>query len=239
MGHYLKMLKMRVISMEEGTLVGKILDFVVDYDSYTIKGFIVNGKWNKDADVLPYQDVLSVGDDVVMIKNSKSVVKASKNAALMKLIDNRVDIRKIEVITQNGHVLGKVDDFEFKSDTGKIEVFEIQSSRALERFKNFFEGKNHVTTSRIISVGKDAIVIKEDKKTAGSKEDPKNKEAKKKTSKKKSSGKKSAKKKTSKKKSSGKKSAKKKTSKKKSSKKKTAKKKTSKKKSSKKKTSGK
>jgi uncharacterized protein YrrD len=245
MSDYMKLLKVRVFSVEEGMVCGKIIDFLIDYEKFEVFGFIVKGGWNKDAEVALFKDLESVGEDVIMVKNAKSVQPASKVPEALEAIKNRIDITKLEVITTKGQVLGKVSTFEFSTDTGKIDSFEIEGAKYIERLMNFFEGRNTVPVSRIVSIGRDAIIVKDQKEEQKKQEKKSVKadDAGKKTEKKSSS---SAKKggaktasKSSKKKTAGKQgTAKKTTAKKKSTKKKSSAKKSTKSRSTKKKSTG-
>ena len=137
MADYSKLLGYGVISIEEGVRCGKVVDFLIDYRKCQVLGLIVKGGWSKDAEVVSYKDVESIGIDVVMILNSKAVRAASKVPEAAKAISDHVNIAKLEVITRQGHIVGKVATFEFAPDTGKIQQFEVGGSV----LKNIFDDR--------------------------------------------------------------------------------------------------
>ncbi len=160
MTDYAKLLGLSVISIEEGSRCGKVVDLLVDYKKFEVYALIVKGGWNKDAEIVRFKDIESIGPDVVMILNAKSIKKATKLPEVMKTIEGHVNINKLQVITRTGHVIGKIATFEFDPLTGKVQQFEIAGSV----LKSIFEGRNVIAVKRIISVGKDAMIVK-DKET--------------------------------------------------------------------------
>ena len=166
MSDYSRVLKLSVISIEEGVRCGKVVDLLVDFKKFVVFGIIVKGGWNKDAEVVMFKDIESIGPDVIMVPNSKAIKPAAKAAEAMRAIKEHVDITKLQVITKGGHVMGKVQTFEFSPATGKIQQFELAGSV----LKSIFEGKNVIPVNRVISVGVDAMIVAEKVKPQPKKE---------------------------------------------------------------------
>jgi len=180
MGDYAKLLGLRVISIKEGILCGKVIDFLVDYAAFKICALIVRGGWNEEAEIVPFEDVESIGPDAVMIPSSSVIKPVKKVPAAHKAVKERIDVSKLEVITRTGHAVGKIATFEFDPATGKITAFEIAGSV----LKSIFEGKNVIPVKQIVSIGKDAMIIHDKKEQAAkpAKKEEKAPETKKRTS---------------------------------------------------------
>lgn len=200
MGDYGRLIGHRVISIEEGKMCGNVIDFLVDFEKFTVFAVIVKGGWNQDAEIVPFDDIESVGSDAVMILNSKAIQPVKSNTKAKKAVQEHINVSKLEVITKSGHVVGKISTFEFDTSTGKIMQFEIAGSV----LKSIFEGRNIIPVSQIISIGKDAMII-QDKKGAAVKSSAQTKTSEKKSEKSSASKKSTVKKKSAKKSSSAKK----------------------------------
>ena len=119
MGDYGKLIGHRVISIEEGKRCGNVIDFLVDYDKFKVFGIIVKGGWNQDAEIVQFSDIESIGSDAVMILNSKAIKPVKRLVQAQKAVKEHINISKLEVITQKGHVVGKIATFEFDTSTGQ------------------------------------------------------------------------------------------------------------------------
>lgn len=160
MSDYEKMLGLGVMSIQEGIRCGKVVDLLIDYRKYEVFGFIVKGGWNKDAEIVLFKDIESIGQDLVMVADAKAVKEAAKVPQALEAIKEHVTIAKLEVISRSGQVLGRIGTFEFDTATGRIEKFEIAGSV----LKNIFEGKHVIPVKQIISIGCDAMIVQDKKK---------------------------------------------------------------------------
>ena len=202
MADYGKLIGHRVISIEEGKKCGNIIDFLVDYEKFEVFALIVKGGWSREAEIILFSDVESFGTDAVMILNSKAIKSAKNSKRAETAIKNHINVSKLEVVTNAGHVVGKIATFEFDPFNGKVRQFEIAGSV----LKSIFEGRNIIPVSQIISIGGDAMIVHDKKEAAAPKKKPVKKDSAKKAATKPSSKKKSPSKKTpGKKKSTGKK----------------------------------
>lgn len=162
MADYKTLLGLKVFSIEEGTKCGKVIDLLVDYKKCVVFAIIVKGGWSADAEIVSIKDVDSIGENAVMIPKSSVIKPASKFPEAKKAIKEHIDISKIEVLTRKGHVIGKISTYGFDDNSGKVQQFVIAGSV----LKSIFEGKNIIPVARVISIGKDAMIVheKEEKK---------------------------------------------------------------------------
>jgi uncharacterized protein YrrD len=176
MADYGKLIGHRVISIDEGVRCGNVIDFLIDFDNFTVFGLIVKGGWNQEAEVVLFKDVESIGPDAVMVKNSKTIKPAKQVLQAKKTIKEHIDISKLEVITKGGNEVGKIATFEFNPVNGKILQFEIAGSV----LKSIFEGRNIITIKRIISIGRDVMIVHDKEELPAKKPAPAKKAAEKK-----------------------------------------------------------
>ena len=83
----------KVISIEEGSLIGYVLDLVFDEELKTYEGLILVDEESEKTFFLKREDILSVGDDCVMIEDARcleyDVFARSNNPIGKEVYDNK------------------------------------------------------------------------------------------------------------------------------------------------------
>jgi len=157
------LLSMPIISLEEGQQIGKVRGVVVNPENFTIAALVTDKQsWFGDYKVVPYENVMSIGDHAVTIDKKSNIEKPSNIPEISKLMKKKLPLLGGKVISETGTLLGIVEEFTFDTETGRIESLEV-SGRFIE---SLFRGRTSIPISAVITIGSDAIIIR----TSGNKD---------------------------------------------------------------------
>lgn len=154
---YKKIIGLPVLIVKDGKEIGTVEEFIVDFDNGKLMGLVLSsGILVKDR-IVRVEDVSEFGKDAIMIPHDQ-VIKSLKVVGILKdLLNKKIKIIGNKVITQSGEELGNVKDYEVDMASNKL-VKLIVSSGIL---KDLFKGELIITANNIISIGQDAIVVRD------------------------------------------------------------------------------
>ncbi|WP_406677464.1 PRC-barrel domain-containing protein [Neomoorella carbonis] len=148
-----KLMGMPVVSLADGHQLGRIKRLLIDQQKMVIAAFTVDRKgWFKEQPVIPYSHVKSVGNHAVTVDQASAVVKLSSLPELEVLAKHPLPLLGARVITEEGTVMGTVDDFRFDPQDGKIYYLDIKSG--------LLHGTRSLATTQIITCGRDALIAR-------------------------------------------------------------------------------
>lgn len=150
-----------VISLE-GESLGVIYGFQINPEDQKIRGIEVSRKgWFQGNEFIQFDLIKGFGDHAITVDyeqkaTEENTLNPKDLSPLGKYFyENPGKIYGLPVITTDGHLLGKVEDFYFETENGQIEKF-ILSGGLLQ---NLRQGKVGVPISLISRIGKDAILV--------------------------------------------------------------------------------
>ncbi|MDN5346483.1 MAG: hypothetical protein PWP65_47 [Clostridia bacterium] len=148
-----KLLGMPVINLSDGHQLGRIKKLIIEPQKLNIAGFILDRKgWFKEQPVIPYSQVKNVGNHAVTVDQAGAVVKLSAMPELESLAKNPLPLMGAKVITEEGTILGVVEEFHFDPKTGHIHYLGLRGG--------FLQGSSVLDTSAILACGRDAIIAR-------------------------------------------------------------------------------
>lgn len=97
-----------IVELEEGELVGKLVDINFSPEQKQLVGVIVENKriW-KQARLIPQEKLHILGKDIIIIENKRDLTQAEKS---LESLNSGAKVMGKEVITEQGEVLGLVED---------------------------------------------------------------------------------------------------------------------------------
>lgn len=150
-----------IISLQNGQHIGKLKGLVIDPENISVAALLIESKaLFKDKMIIPYDKVHSV-DEIITVKSTSCLEKASKNTLTGRLVKQNFNLFGARIITEDGSILGTVEDFTLDVKTGKIMALSITGSV----YEKYFKGMAELPISQIVTIGRDAVIAK-----AGSKE---------------------------------------------------------------------
>ncbi|MCL6477995.1 MAG: PRC-barrel domain-containing protein [Peptococcaceae bacterium] len=137
-----------VISLEEGQQVGTVKGLVVNPTLKNVAALIIEQKGLfREQKFIPYSKVHSTGEDAVTIDHANWVGKGVSLPEILKLYKERVNITGSRLVTENGTVLGIVDEYYVDLQTGDIVGLEFSGGTVSSLLKgSAFLDINHVRT---------------------------------------------------------------------------------------------
>ncbi|MFH2105063.1 MAG: PRC-barrel domain-containing protein [Parcubacteria group bacterium] len=150
--------KQTVVTINSGKSLGKIVDLVMDIDNGKCLALLVQpeGIVARKKIVL-IDDVSSFGDDAVMVQNEKTLVPLKDNGDIARVVDRKIKIIGNKVVSYSGEELGETKDFVVDKASHKLSKLFVSTGL----LRDLFKGELIITANKIVSIGKDAIVVKD------------------------------------------------------------------------------
>ncbi len=117
-------LGLEVVSLEDASVIGEVDGLIVDETVGAVVGLIIDLGIH-EAKVAAYSDLLSVGDDAVMVESSAVVRPLSEHATLLEVVEREVEVCDAYAITDKGDVVGAIGDYFVDPATGAIKGVEV------------------------------------------------------------------------------------------------------------------
>jgi uncharacterized protein YrrD len=158
-----------VFTINDGKRIDSIEDVIYDPFQNKIEAFLIEKSgWFSEARVISFGDLEGIGVDAALIVSPKQIRKLSDVEKNIEAIaKNDTYLTNTKIITENGVELGRVSDIYFDAGTGRVEEFEV-SHGGLKYWK---DGKKRVRISDIVTIGKDATIVRVYKKSEFQKAD--------------------------------------------------------------------
>lgn len=147
-----------IYTLKQGRkLEDSVEDVVYDPQTNKVEALVLDkGGWLSDTRVILLQDVHSIGDDAVLLRNEGVIKRADDvKPKVASIAQGENYLSSDKVITEDGKDLGKISDLLFDSATGEVSEFEVSQGT----LKNVGTGKKTIKVSDIIVVGEDAMVV--------------------------------------------------------------------------------
>ncbi|HZK49355.1 MAG TPA: hypothetical protein VFD74_07135 [Thermoleophilia bacterium] len=149
-------LGLEVVSLEDASVVGEVDALLID-ENATVAGLVIDlGVY--EAKVLAFSDILSIGEDAVMIETAASVKPISQNIALEEVAELDVHVTDTLVMTDRGDLVGIVGDYYVDPATGAIKGLEILREDSEEETEE--EEAYLVPSSQVIRIGAELVMLK-------------------------------------------------------------------------------
>lgn len=150
-----KFLSLPIVSLSEGQHIGYVKSLVIDARTKSLAALIIDPKgFFKDQRIIPYNKVVSVGDDAITIDKGSYVEKSTNLPEIITLIKEKLSIIGTRVITQNGKTLGVAEEYYVDPETGGITQVEISGGK----LEGLLNGKAMLDAEHISTIGQDVIV---------------------------------------------------------------------------------
>lgn len=144
-----------VVSLEDASVLGEVDGLLIDETKNAVAGLILDlGIY--EAKVLAYDDVVTVGEDAVMIESASSVRPISQHPILREIADRDIQLSDSLVMNDAGTIIGMVGDFFVDPATGKIKGLEIVTDIDLESVS----GSVAVIPIEHVTVGQDLVMVR-------------------------------------------------------------------------------
>lgn len=150
-------LGLEVVSLEDASVVGEVDALLVDDGGISVVGLVVDlGVY--EAKVLAFSDILSIGEDAVMIGAPGAVKPISQHAAMEAVAERDVQVSDTLVMTDKGDLAGVVGDYYIDPATGSVKGIEVipEDADGGESAEAYL-----VPRSEIIRISSELVMVKD------------------------------------------------------------------------------
>lgn len=150
---------LKVFTIQEGKEIGSVKDVVYDPKQNRIISLLVgSNSLLPDEKVLNFDAIKSIGPDAVIIENANLLKKLdSLPKPVQDTINEGSELIKLKIVTEDGVVLGSVSDIYLDKKSGQVSELEVTQGG----FRDIHTGKKRVRITDIITIGKDAAIVKD------------------------------------------------------------------------------
>ncbi len=143
-----------VVSLEDGSMAGKIQELIVDPEQKKVAGLLVGekGLLKGKAQVISYQQVHNIGRDAVTVKSRDDITSIDQHPQLDKWKD--YSFIGNGIISSEGDYIARVKDFTFNLHSGQIESLLLYDLKEEERGP----GEMLLSIEPILKLGRDYVI---------------------------------------------------------------------------------
>ncbi len=133
----------RVLARDDARLVGSVRRLLLDPASVSVNAAQLEGV-DGDATILPWQEVVSVGPDALMVE-SATVLRPPAEDLAERIERGIFDLEGKLVLSDRGDALGHLEDVEFDEQSGRVTQLRVPG--------------HALPLARFIAVGPDAVIV--------------------------------------------------------------------------------
>ncbi len=150
------LLGLPVISLDDGLKLGHVRGLVVDPPNKALAAVIVeSGGLIREQRFIPLTKIHSMRFDAVTVKKNAGAEKGTALPHIVQLWKDRITLTGSRVISENGTVLGRVQDYTVNVENGRIEGIELADS-SLNRV---LKGNSFIPANLVRTIAKETIVV--------------------------------------------------------------------------------
>lgn len=154
-----KFLSLPIISLKEGQQIGYVRNLVVNPKTKSLAALVIDpAGFFKEQRIIPYNRVVSVGENAITVSTESQVEKAASLPDILDLLKDKAAIIGIKVVTETGKNLGFVEEFYIDSQNGRIVNLEISEGR----IEGIFGSKALLKADLIVTIGPHAIIVSQE-----------------------------------------------------------------------------
>ncbi len=142
-----------VYSLTEGLYLGTVRLLLIDPVKKQIVALLLERRrLAKEEKILPFEAITSIGDDAITIQNAADIQKKGAFAQYTRLMRQPIQPIGARCFTAGGNTLGRIDEYRFDCDSGKISGLEITAD-------GLFKEKILINGSHIMSMSSHTIML--------------------------------------------------------------------------------
>ena len=139
-----------VISITEGRELGMSKTLLIDAPNRVVAAITIEDEdWYRGVKLIPYDNVIAVGDDAVTVNHSENILTLDAAGDFETLLDDNIRVIGTKAITRTGVIEGTITEI-FIGKDGSIEKCEITAPEG---------STSEVTADQVSIFGKEVTVI--------------------------------------------------------------------------------
>lgn len=118
-----------IVSADTGERVGRVEDLLLDLPRHALVGVLVTDGVLSQQRVLPFEEVLTIGVDAIIVKTIATMRDARDWVRDGRAATRSRSVHGKDVVTADGARIGTVGDLIADERTGQVEALEIATAR--------------------------------------------------------------------------------------------------------------
>lgn len=145
-----------IFSRQENSVIGKVKEIIIDPENGNLVGFQLFGeKIKKDKNIVSALEVRHFDSEVLLVDSSNKIEPKEELPRAYGIVSDKIWIKNCKVFNQNNDYLGRVDDFAFDLDVGKLTRIYVSKKGLGYIFQRHFA----FSYEQIIEIGKNKIIV--------------------------------------------------------------------------------
>lgn len=141
----------KVVSVKEGMKLGQVRWPVLDSLHQKVIGFVVDDRqWFLETKIVLFQSIRGMEDEVITVDDKTALTPVRDLQKIHHHLEENIQLINMKIISESGKFLGRIEDFTFNVQTGKIESYCIKESPLS------LDGRD------VLSLGQDMLIVKEE-----------------------------------------------------------------------------
>lgn len=147
------MVGLPVISIKEGEELGKVRMLIPNPDRPEILAIAIEDReWFRGVKIVPFDKIFGIGESAITVENKADVSKIDEYPEIEEILAKQINLLDSKILTQKGRFLGEIKEFYIKED-GSIVSYEVYTKE---------DDKKFLPSEKVLTVGKDIIIARED-----------------------------------------------------------------------------
>ncbi len=140
-----------IVQQDTGERIASVYNVVIDRATQRAVALLIqSGGWLRDARVVPWNRITSIGD-VILARGDEPVIVKASDPELAGLVAQTGEITGTRIVTASGEELGTVGDV-FIDDDGRVLGYEVKHGLLSLARRQF------LPVAQVQTVGQDAVI---------------------------------------------------------------------------------
>lgn len=149
----LQILGQPIISILDGTEIGKVKSLVINPDKGAIDFLTIEHEdWQVSVKAIPFKKVIGIGAYAVTVDSDRAVIDLNEIPIANQLVNKKIKIIATKVMTRKGELLGEVKEYYVDDETGNLLGLVLQ----------IHEQEVVMSSEFVLTYGKDIIIVQEE-----------------------------------------------------------------------------
>ena len=145
-----------IVSYATGEKLDRVKDIVFDPNTNRLLALIVREKnWFNPTQIVLLQDIRAIGANAIIITSEDAVISAEQVPQVKQVLAQPHILRGTQVMTTNGHDLGRITDLYVDEETGIIEGYEVSGSS----FASTHSGHSFIPAPQTLKIGQQVAFV--------------------------------------------------------------------------------
>lgn len=145
----------------DGAELGKVIDLIFDHEADQCVGLLLREKelfGIISPQIVPWDDIVSIGKDAVMVKGADSVIQPSHHPHIQHVMARDTHLSGSVIYSEDGTNLGTFGDVYLDEVTGRVQGYEVSGGFVADTMS----GKRYMSVPIDRTIGDHVVIVPND-----------------------------------------------------------------------------